>query len=144
MKPLFAFLLLTVPLMAQPLTRANVASILGFEDSQNGRLSARWNAGSSPDIIADSTVVHSGRYSARITRAVATDFTTIITSIPQDFAAQTLELRGYVKLENVAGNIALWLRQDGPAGSLGFVTLQTGDSDQAEQQSEGKANRIPA
>jgi C-terminal processing protease CtpA/Prc len=125
MKPLFAFLLLTVPLIAQPLTRANVASILGFEDSQNGRLSARWNAGSSPDIIADSTVVHSGRYSARITRAVATDFTTIITSIPQDFAAQTLELRGYVKLENVAGNIALWLRQDGPAGSLGFVTLQT-------------------
>ena len=115
MKTLLLIALSTLPLLGQPLNRANVAAILGFEDSQNGRLSARWNAGASQDIVADNQVFQDGQYSARITRASATAFTTIFASIPQDFAAQTLELRGFVKLENVAGNIAFGsVRTDRP------------------------------
>src|SRR5262245_58088419 len=125
MRTLQVIALSALPVFAQPLTRANVAGILGFEDSQNGRLSAQWGAGNSPDIVADSQTVQAGQYSARITRTSATDFSTIVASIPQDFAAEMLELRGFVKLENVTGSIALWLRQDGPGGSLGFATLQT-------------------
>jgi hypothetical protein len=52
-RALLFIVLSTFPMFAQPLTRANVADILGFEDSQNGRLSARWGAGNSPDIVAD-------------------------------------------------------------------------------------------
>ncbi len=125
MRIFFALVLLALPAFCQVLTRANVATILGFEDSQNGRLSSRWNAGTNPAIVADADIFQSGRYSARITRTEAENFTTILATIPQDFSATTVELRGFVKLENVEGNIALWLRQDGPGGTLAFATLQT-------------------
>ncbi|MBL8217089.1 MAG: hypothetical protein JNK87_40590 [Bryobacterales bacterium] len=119
-------LLLTVPAFGQPLTRANVANILGFEDSVNGRLSPFWNSGSNPEITADSEVVHSGNYSARISRTAPDNFTTISAAIPYTFRAQTIQLRAFLKLEDVSGNVAIWLRQDGPGGgNLAFATLQT-------------------
>lgn len=125
MKTLLVLAIFAFPLLSQTLTRANVTDILGFENSQNGRLAATWNAGNSPDIIADSQVVQAGRYSARITRTSPASFTTISAAIPNNFSAQIVELRGFVKLENVEGNIAIWLRQDGPGGTLAFSTLQT-------------------
>lgn len=124
MKTLLSLLTLALPALAQPLTRANVANILGFEDSQNGRLSAFWGAGTNPEITADHQVFQSGRFAAKITRAATGNFTTIGAGLPQDFGGQVLEFRGWVKRENVNGQIAIWLRQDGSAGSLAFNTIQ--------------------
>ncbi len=126
MKLLPLALLLAAPAFPQALTRANVADILGFEDSANGRLSSFWNAGPNPEIAADSEVVHSGNYSARISRTAEGNFTTIAAAIPYTFRAQTIQLRAFIKLEDVTGNVAIWLRQDSPGGgNLAFATLQT-------------------
>lgn len=117
--------LLALPLAAQPLTRANVQSVLGFEDSQNGRLSTRWGGGTQNEVAADDQVVQSGRYAARITRTATGQFTFVQVAIPQDFQAQVIELRGFLKYEELGGYAAFFLRQDGPGSTLAFASLQS-------------------
>jgi len=50
---------------AQTLTRGNLATILGFENSQPGLFPVGWG-GSGPIIFADDQVFHTGKLSARI------------------------------------------------------------------------------
>jgi len=114
-----------LPAFAQtPLTRANVSNILGFEDSQNGRLSAPWNAGANPAIVADAAVFQAGRYSARVTHSAAEGFTGFAAALPQDFAGTTVELRGFLRRQDVTGFTAFYVRQDGPGSTLAFASLQ--------------------
>lgn len=110
----------------QALSRQNIANILGFENSTPDTFPAGWGTNAPDHIRADGAVAHSGRMSARIERTASSqpDFSTISAVIPADFTAQTIELRAWLKLEDVRDFVALWLRLDGPCGSLAFATLQ--------------------
>jgi C-terminal processing protease CtpA/Prc len=112
---------------AQPLTRQNLANILGFENnSRPDVLPAGWSATPANTIFTDNQIVHSGNYSARIERDASSSatFSTITVSIPLDFAGRTIEWRGFLKWEDVNGFVALWLREDGDTPNLAFATLQ--------------------
>src|SRR5262249_44014815 len=44
--------------------------------------------------------------------------------IPIAFAGQRVQLHGYLRLEDVTGFVALWIREDAGMSSVGFNTLQ--------------------
>jgi hypothetical protein len=101
--------------------------VLTFEASAaTGRLTG-WTGGPPTTLHLDSTVVHSGSYAGRLTRDAESenDFSVVALSLPVEFSGQTVELRGWLRTEAVVGGFAgLWLRQDGPAGTLGLDNMQ--------------------
>jgi hypothetical protein len=44
--------------------------------------------------------------------------------MPIEFAGKTIQLRGFIRTQEVQDFVAFWLREDGPNGSAGFATMQ--------------------
>ena len=86
-----------------------------------------WSGGPPETQFADSVAVHGGRYAGRIERDSASggQFSTFTMSLPVTFSGETLELRGWLRTEDVVGFAGLWLRQDGPSGSVQFDNMQS-------------------
>lgn len=108
--------------------RRNVAQILGFEASGSGDLPAGWVRGSltAPDsAVLESDVVQSGSWAMRLDRSghATGSFSAIHSSIPIDFSGNTIELRGFLRTNDVSGFAGLWLREDGEAGVLQLDTM---------------------
>lgn len=116
-----ALLLLVLSCLAQPRTRKDFASPVGFE---NGK-PAGW--GFPENAAIDTEIKHSGTASARIIRTPESPngFTTVTTAIPIDFEASVIEWRGFIKTEDVRDHVALWCRVDGDQRSLAFASLQS-------------------
>ena len=124
--------------MCQSITRQNVASILGFENNvRAGFYPVGWG-GSADSIFVDDQVIHGGRYSVRIQRDSASSgsFSTVMVSLPIDFTGKTIEWRGFVKTQALAGAAALWMREDSSSGMVAFASTEglnvTGDTDWKE------------
>jgi hypothetical protein len=112
-----------------------LAALLSFEAPD---LSG-WSGGPRETMSLDSVGAHGGRWSGRIDRdGTQSDpaFSTFTLSVPRTFAGGTLELRGWLRTEDVEGFAGLWLRQDGPSGMLEFDNMGTrnlaGTTDWAE------------
>jgi C-terminal processing protease CtpA/Prc len=123
---------LTRPGHAQPSDRlANLHAldqILTFEtEHPEGRIGG-WGGGPAGTIFADDKVVHGGRWSARLERNAGSTstFSTITKGLPIDFSGRTVELRGYLRTEEVTDFVGLWLREDGEAhSSVAFDNMQS-------------------
>ena len=101
--------------------REDKTPVLTFEATGIPPLSG-WSGrpqGAAVRLFLDSTVVHEGRYSGRIERDAGSpeEFSAFALELPIDFQGDTLELRGWMKYENVTGFVGLWQRQD--AGGMG-------------------------
>lgn len=85
----------------------------------------QWWADPDSTVHLDSAVVHSGRYSFRIERdsTSALSFSYASLTFPVDFPGDSVELRGWMRLENVVGRAGLWQRQDGKAGRVQFDNM---------------------
>jgi C-terminal processing protease CtpA/Prc len=103
-----------------------LAAALGFEIPPAGVMPGGWGGGPSGTIFADDKVLHSGRGSARIERHPDSsgNFSSITTSIPMDFSGATIELRGFLRTEDVSDFVGLWMREDGDAPGLAFDNMQ--------------------
>jgi len=90
-----------------------------------GNLDA-WIGGPRPTLHLDSVVVRSGRYAGRIERRgdSPSTFSAFTYKLPVDFAGDTLELRGWLKAEDVTGSASLWQRQDGRNGVVQFDNMR--------------------
>jgi C-terminal processing protease CtpA/Prc len=97
---------------------------LTFESSGSGAI-AGWQLAVGKTSL-DSVVVHGGRYAARLEHEPgAPGASVIITrSLPVAFQADTVELRGWLKTENVMGWAGLWVREDGKNTALEFDNMQ--------------------
>jgi C-terminal processing protease CtpA/Prc len=126
---LFVWLAIASSANAQALTRQNVANILGFENNTRPGVfpAGGWFANPGDQIVTDDQIVHSGRFSARFERTGSTGAAaSVMTAIlPLDFAGRTIEWRGYLKWQTVSSYVALWMRVDGPNGSLAFASMQS-------------------
>jgi hypothetical protein len=100
-------------LAQQSISRATVQQSLGFEDQSSPALTG-WSAYPPGTVSADDRVTHSGHWSVRLQRDAqsAGTFSVITRRLPVDFRGGVVELRGYLRLQNVSGNAGLWLRQD--------------------------------
>jgi hypothetical protein len=69
--------------------------------------------------------VHGGKWAVRIERSPDTpqQFSGITKGLPVDFAGKTIELRGFVRTENVSESASLWLREDGESGPVAFDSV---------------------
>src|SRR5262245_16999477 len=111
---------------------------LDFEGGTAKTLPPGWKGGPSGSGFTDDKVFHGGAGSIRIERDDKSDgeFSAINATIPMDFAGTTIELRGWLRTENVDGRAGLWLREDGESGMVAFdnmaATPLSGTKDWAE------------
>lgn len=130
---LLALCLLSVTAFSQSRpqrTRANLPEVMGFEGpATEAGLPAGWTSAKPPIVSLDTQVVHGGKQSVRIERTGNSPnrFSPISVRIPVDFHGRWLTLRGYLRVENVKGNAALWLREDAADGSM--LQLRNGDDE---------------
>ena len=121
------FLAAYVPVFAQPaVSRASLQRFLGFEDQTSTALTG-WHAYPPGTISADDSISHTGRWSVRLQRDAqsAGTFSVITRSLPVDFQGGAVELRGYLRLQDVSGNAGLWLRQDADGQILALENMQS-------------------
>lgn len=106
--------------------RQTVTQVLGFEEQTGGPLPIGWSGTPPGTISSDKDVVHSGRWSERMERDVASasTFTTLTKSLPVDFLGKEIQLRGFLRTSDVKGYASLWLREDGEGSVLRFVNMQ--------------------
>jgi len=95
-------------------------------ESGSGSGPENWAGGPAATLSVDSTVVHSGNLSARIQRDANSDgeFSALSFRLPADRAGDFIELRGWLKSENVDEWFGLWLRLDGNAGIIALDNMQ--------------------
>ncbi len=106
--------------------RSRVASFLGFETEPVGSAPRGWSGGPAGTLLTDEVVVHGGRRSLRIERAANSDgdFSSATLSVLIDFTGKTVEMRGFLRTEDVTGFAGLWMREDGDTPSLAFDNMQ--------------------
>jgi hypothetical protein len=119
--------LASVPILAQTSSsRATVEQSLGFEDQTSAAL-AGWYAYPPGTVSADDRIAHSGRWSVRLQRDAqsAGAFSVITRKLPVDFQGGTIELRGYMRLQDVSDYAGLWIRQDAGGQMLSLENMQS-------------------
>jgi hypothetical protein len=101
-------------------------AVLGFESPPTGGMPCGWSGGPPGTIFADDKIVHSGRWAARIERNAdsPSDFSSIAISLEMDFSGATIELRGFLRTEDVSNFVGLWMREDGETPALAFDNMQ--------------------
>ncbi len=129
------FLAIHIPALAQStVSRANLQQSMGFEDQTNAALTG-WHTYPPDTVSADRSISHTGGWSVRLQRDSQSsgNFSVLTRSLPIDFQGHTVELRGYLKLQDVSGFVGLWLRQDDEGQMLSLENMQsqqvTGTSD---------------
>jgi len=117
--------LVSALLLAPPGESDSLETILTFEASEEGALK-EWEGGPAATLSPDSQIVHGGKWSARIERDAASEreFSAINKWIPMDFAGAHIELRGFLRTQDVTGWAGLWMREDGEAGPVAFDNMQ--------------------
>jgi Peptidase family S41 len=107
--------------------RSDLELSLSFEAPARGDMPGGWGGGPPGTIFVDDKVVHGGRWSARIERHTdsPSNFSTITKSISIEFSGATIELRGFLRTEDVSDFVGLWMREDGESPSLAFDNMQS-------------------
>jgi C-terminal processing protease CtpA/Prc len=99
---------------------------LDFEAEHTGGVPKGWNGGPPGTFAVDGQTVHGGKWALRIERNDKSEgaFTAVNRMIPIDFAGESLELRGFLRTEDVSQFAGLWMREDGDSGSVAFDNMQ--------------------
>jgi C-terminal processing protease CtpA/Prc len=102
------------------------ARILSFGGHPGSGVPEGWMGGPTGTLFADAKVVHGGSPSVRIERhpGSPSKFSALTNCVLMDFDGKTLEMRGFLRTENVNGFAALWIREDGNAGPVAFNSTQ--------------------
>ena len=93
---------------------ADVDPNLAFEGCQAGALPPGW-VGITPETdFCDDKVFHGGASAGRIDRTAQSKATLsgFSATLPMSFEGKAIELRGFLKTENVEGGAGLWMRED--------------------------------
>jgi len=112
---------------AQAPTQApGLAAILSFETEHPGGAPAGWGSNPPGSVHVDDKIVHGGHWSARIERPEdrSGGLSGISKSLPMDFTGKSLEMRGFLRTEDVTGFVGMWAREDGERPNLAFDNMQ--------------------
>ncbi|BAU55611.1 S41 family peptidase [Mucilaginibacter gotjawali] len=125
---IFTFVIIILHSCSKPSSKYNG----GFEKLDEDKIPVGWQWANEKEqsddylIAVDSTVKEEGKYSLHIFQKGATpSFGVCKYIIPRTYKGKELELKGYLKTENVSGGFAgLWMRVDGQDGMLAFDNMQ--------------------
>src|SRR5215471_18982875 len=106
--------------------RSQLASMLRFEKSSAGKAPGGWGGGPSGTIFVDDEIVHTGPHAVRLERHPDSDagFSSLTLTVPIDFTGAKLELRGFLRTEEVSGFAGFWMREDGDTRGVAFDNMQ--------------------
>lgn len=104
----------------------DLEAILRFEVTHPGPTPQGWGGGPPGTVALDDQIVHEGQWAAHLTRdeSSPSTFSTLTRRIPVDFAGEKIQLSGWLRSEDVDGFFGLWMREDGPSGSVQFENMQ--------------------
>ena len=125
--PALAGAIAALLLLSPPASQAAaLLDTLSFEFPDPAGGFAGWWTRPPGTIFADSLVAHGGRYAARLAREPKSpgDFSTVGRSTPITFQGDTVEIRGWLRTDEVEDFAGLWMREDGPGGTLQFDNMQ--------------------
>src|SRR6185503_21076535 len=110
-----------------PTDQVTLTKILGFENERSGDKPGGWFANPPGTIFSDDKIVHSGQWSVRIERNAqsASGVSVIGRPISWEFSGQTIELRGFLRTEDVTGYAGLWMRQDNGPAMLSLENMES-------------------
>ena len=114
--------------LTTPTDQASLTKILGFENEHTGDTPGGWFANPPGTVFMDDKIVHSGQWSVRIERKPqsAGAFSVIGRPISWEFSgSKSIEMRGYLRTEDVTGYAGLWLRQDNGSEMLALENMQS-------------------
>ncbi|HJP95219.1 MAG TPA: S41 family peptidase [Pyrinomonadaceae bacterium] len=107
--------------------QATLTKIFGFENELSGDKPAGWFGNPPATVFADDKITHGGRRSVRLERSVqsAGEFSVIGRTIPWEFSGKNIEMRGFLRTENVTDFAGLWMRLDNGAEMLSLENMQS-------------------
>jgi len=110
-----------------PIDQASLTKILGFENEHSGDHPDGWFANPPGTVFNDDKIVHSGQWSVRIERNAQStgEFSVIGRSISREFSGKSIEMRGFLRTEDVTGYTGLWMRQDNGSEMLALENMQS-------------------
>jgi C-terminal processing protease CtpA/Prc len=116
-KLLLACAALAMPSHAQS---PDLAATLNFESG----VKQGWNLNGTIEL--DDKTVHGGKWSARIDRPAGSPgpFSGILKFIPIEFTGKTIEMRGFLRTDQVTEFVGMWMREDGESPGLEFDNMQ--------------------
>src|ERR1041385_2795557 len=105
----------------------SLTKILGFENEHSGDTPDGWFANPSGTVFNDDKIVHSGQWSVRMERNAQSSggFSVIGRTIPWEYSGKSIEVRGYLRTENVSDYAGLWMRQDNGTEMLSLENMQS-------------------
>ncbi len=103
-----------------------VPAMLDFESDTTGQAPQGWAVGPQGAALVVDNMVHGGKHALQITpKAGDPDPHVYIAAVlPMDFQGRHVQLRGYLRTENVTGSVSLWMRQDGVQPNLHLVNME--------------------
>src|SRR6185369_12523322 len=110
-----------------PTDQASLTEILGFENEHTGDKPGGWFANPPGTVFNDNKIIHSGQWSVRIERNAQStgEFSVIGRSISWEFSGKSIEMRGFLRTEDVTGYTGLWMRQDNGSEMLALENMQS-------------------
>jgi len=102
------------------------AKVLSFEGEHTTQAPFGWR-GRLANIAVDENIKHGGRWSARLEGDPYSiyKFVPLTYTVPVNFKGRKIELRGFLRMEDVTGFAALWIREDGRSGAVAFDNMQS-------------------
>lgn len=109
-----------------PTAAPNLAAIFSFETDHPGGTPGGWGSNPPGSVHVDDKIVHGGHWSARIERPIGSTggLSGISKSLPMDFTGKSLEMRGFLRTQDVTGFVGMWAREDGETPNLAFDNMQ--------------------
>jgi C-terminal processing protease CtpA/Prc len=116
-----------LPAMQPVAGRPELAGLLDFEAEHVDGVPKGWGGGPPGTFAVDGQIVHGGRWALRIDRKDTSPetFTAVTKMLPIDFAGTQLELRGFLRTEDVSKGAGLWMREDADGGSVAFDNMES-------------------
>ena len=110
-----------------PTDQTSLTKILGFENEHSGDKPGGWFANPPGTVFNDDKIIHSGQWSVRIERNAQSpgEFSVIGRPISWEFSGKSIELRGFLRTENVTGYAGLWMRQDNGSEMLSLENMES-------------------
>jgi Peptidase family S41 len=106
--------------------RPELDGLLDFEAEHVGGVPKGWSGGPAGTFSVDGQTVHGGRWALRIERKDTSSgaFTAVSKMLPIDFTGAQLELRGFLRTEDISNFAGLWMREDDDGGAVAFDNMQ--------------------
>ncbi len=101
-----------------------VPDIFTFDEDAPGKMPAGWTGGPVGTVSVDDSIAHSGKNSVRLAPD-SKNFSVLTMHVALNYSGYALELRGFLRTEDVSGFAGLWMREDQDGAMVAIENMQS-------------------